>query len=99
MPIEDQAPPPRDPPPGEPPYITREEAANITLGMKLRLRKSWPTEGGQGLGPEVEVIGIGNRHHSQTQRMLLLRDSQDRINQLDAAWCLPDPRLDPFYTP
>jgi hypothetical protein len=99
MPIEEQAPPPRDPPPDEPRYITREEAKRITLGMKLRLRKSWPVIGGMGCGPDVEVIGISNRHHSQTQRCLLLRDSQDRIMLLDAAWCLPDDRLDEFYTP
>jgi hypothetical protein len=99
MPIEEQTPLPLSPPSGEPPYITPEEARNITLGMHLTLRRSWPDEGNVGLGPEVEVIGISNGGHSQTGRLLLLRYKRDRIQLLDAGWCNPDPRLDPFYTP
>lgn len=93
------APPTLPPPDGEPPYMTREEALLVTLGRRLRFRLSWPLDGNHGAGPEGEVVGISNNPDSQTQRMFVVRDKRDRLIQLDAAWFLPEPWMDPFYEP
>lgn len=100
----DTPPPPMPPPSGEPPYMTAEEAKTVTLGRKLRLRATWPTEGSQGCGPEVEVFAIANcpceaAVRSQTNRIFYVRDKRDRCAKLDAAWFLPEPWMDPFFTP
>lgn len=93
------APPPLPPAPGDMPYLTPEETAAITLGRRVRLRPSWPQEGQMGCGPEAEVIGIANCNHSQTGRLFYVRDARDRQVQLDGAWFMREPWMDPFYEP
>jgi hypothetical protein len=88
-----------EPMPGDPSYMTPEEAKAVTLGRTLRLRASWPQEGNQGCGPTAEVVGIANCPHSQTNRVFLVRDKRERFAQLDAAWFLSEDWMDPFYEP
>lgn len=81
--------------PGEPPYMTRDEALLIEPGMKLRIRPGW-SYGRLRVHPESEVLAVNQNTVGQVGVSICVNTVNAGELWLDAAWFLTNPDMIPL---